>query len=203
MAKGEILSVLGDSGSGKTTVLRLIAGLEVPKGGTIKIEDRVMVDRYHFVQPENRGIGVVFQDYALFPHMTVATNVGFGLRRMSKQDKNRTVAEALELVNLADYGARYPHELSGGQQQRVALARALAPAPALLLMDEPFSSLDRELHHKIRDELKPILKHTSTTAIFVTHDAEDAISIADRVLLLQAGRIVKVGDPQTVLGPPR
>lgn len=199
MVEGETLSILGESGSGKSTILRLVAGLEVPTSGTIVIDNRIMVDDQTFVPPENRGLGMVFQDYALFPHMTVEANVKFGLRKMSKREKDRRLKEVLELVNLAGYASRFPYELSGGQQQRIALARALAPAPSLLLLDEPFSNLDRDLHYKIREELKIILKQTGTTSIFVTHDSDDAIFIADRVVWLKRGQIFKIGDPRVIL----
>lgn len=190
MFKGEIISILGESGSGKSTILRIIAGLEVPEKGLIKIEDKVIVDKNSFVQPENRGVGMVFQDYALFPHKTVEGNIKFGLKNMSNKEKNERLEEVLDLVSLRDYKERYPYELSGGQQQRVALARALAPAPSLLLLDEPFSNLDKDLQDKIREELKIILKQTSTTTIFVTHDRTDAVALADRIVVLKKGQMV-------------
>lgn len=190
MFKGEIISILGESGSGKSTILRIIAGLEVPEKGLIKIEDKVIVDKNVFIQPENRGVGMVFQDYALFPHKTVEGNIKFGLKNMSNKEKNERLEEVLDLVSLRDYKERYPYELSGGQQQRVALARALAPAPSLLLLDEPFSNLDKDLQDKIREELKIILKQTSTTTIFVTHDRTDAVALADRIVVLKKGQMV-------------
>jgi len=196
--KGEIISILGESGSGKSTILRIIAGLEVPEKGLIKIEDKVIVDENIFIQPENRGIGMVFQDYALFPHKTVEGNIKFGLKNMSNKEKNERLEEVLNLVNLRDYTKRYPYELSGGQQQRVALARALAPKPSLLLLDEPFSNLDKDLQDKIRNELKIILKQTSTTTIFVTHDRTDAVALADRVVVLNKGQIKQVGQPSII-----
>lgn len=199
IASGEIISIFGESGSGKSTILRLIAGLEIPESGIIKVKNRIMVDDSNFVNPENRGIGMVFQDYALFPHKTVEGNIRFGLNRLSKPEQNARVKEVLGLVNLDAYIKRYPYELSGGQQQRVALARALASKPALLLMDEPFSNLDRELQNKIRDELNIILKQTSTTTIFVTHDREDAKALADRVIILNKGEIVKIGESKVIL----
>ncbi|QEK11253.1 ABC transporter ATP-binding protein [Crassaminicella thermophila] len=197
--KGEIISILGESGSGKSTILRLISGLEVPSGGMIKINQKVMVDDDTFILPENRGIGMVFQDYALFPHMTVAQNIQFGLKNMSKKEKNKRLEEALGLVNLEKFHDRYPYELSGGQQQRVALARALAPKPSLLLLDEPFSNLDKDLQCKIREELKKIIKQTGTTSIFVTHDRDDTRAIADRVVVLKNGQMIKVGNPQNII----
>jgi len=197
--KGEIISILGESGSGKSTVLRLIAGLEVPNRGLIKIESRTVVDTNTFLPPEKRGVGMVFQDYALFPHMTVAKNIKFGLKKLTKAEKDDRVNQVLNLTGLEAYKYRYPYELSGGQQQRVALARALAPKPSLLLLDEPFSNLDANLQTKIRKQLKQILKQAKTTCVFVTHDKEDAQVIADRVIVLNEGRIVKTGNPQHVL----
>ncbi|TYS69495.1 ABC transporter ATP-binding protein [Sutcliffiella horikoshii] len=188
--RGEIISILGKSGSGKSTLLRIIAGLENPTSGSMKINGEVMFDPRKFIVPEKRGIGVVFQDYALFPHMTVAQNIKYGLRKMNRKQKQERLEEMLSLINLADYGHRYPYELSGGQQQRVALARALAPAPSLLLLDEPFSNLDAHLQEKIRDELKEILKKTGITSIFVTHDFADAKAIADRILYIDEGQLV-------------
>ncbi len=158
MEQGDIIAILGDSGSGKSTILRLLAGLEIPHKGSITINNQIVVDNRTFMPPEKREIGMVFQDYALFPHMTVEKNVQFGLGKMSKKEKAQKVKEVLELVGLVSYGKRYPHELSGGQQQRVALARALAPMPNLLLLDEPFSNLDAGLKEDIRNQLKTIFK---------------------------------------------
>lgn len=188
--KGEIVSILGKSGSGKSTLLRIIAGLENPTAGSMKVDGNVMFDAKTFIVPEKRGIGVVFQDYALFPHMTVAQNIKYGLRKLNRKQKQERLEEMLSLINLAEYGHRYPYELSGGQQQRVALARALAPAPSLLLLDEPFSNLDAHLQEKIRDELKEILKKAQITSIFVTHDFADAKAIADRILYIDEGQLV-------------
>ena len=195
---GEIVSILGQSGSGKSTVLRLVSGLEEPSHGEIIIDSKVMVSDKEFVFPEKRGIGMVFQDYALFPHMTVAKNIEFGLKKMNKNEKNKRSKEVLELVNLSEFKERYPYELSGGQQQRVALARALAPKPSLLLLDEPFSNLDADLQSKIRNELKAILKKANTTSIFVTHDKEDSMAIADKVIILEKGKVISVGTPDEV-----
>lgn len=197
--KGEIIAILGESGSGKSTILRLISGLEVPSAGHIKVDNKVLVDNNYFLQPEKRGVGMVFQDYALFPHMTVGQNIKFGLKDMNSKDKEIRVNEVLNLVDLQGYEKRYPHELSGGQQQRIALARALAPKPSLLLMDEPFSNLDANLKSKIREELKQIIDKSGITSIFVTHDKEDAINIAHRVIILKEGELVKVGSPKDVL----
>jgi len=191
--KGEIISIFGQSGSGKSTILRLIAGLETPKEGSIEINNMIMVDNNTFILPEKRGVGMVFQDYALFPHMSVEENIRFGLKKMSKSEKSNRVDEVLNLVGLQEYKRRYPHELSGGQQQRVALARAIAPKPSLLLLDEPFSNLDADLQAKIREDLKEIITKADITSIFVTHDKEDSIAIADRVVILDEGRIIKIG----------
>ncbi|MGM8363864.1 ABC transporter ATP-binding protein [Virgibacillus sp. W0181] len=185
--KGEIVSILGESGSGKSTVLRLLCGLETPCSGTIKINNEIMVNDQQFILPEKRGIGMVFQDYALFPHMTVAENVQFGLKRLSRTEKKQRVKEVLELVKMENYAKRYPHELSGGQQQRVSLARTLAPKPKLLLLDEPFSNLDADLQIKIRNELKEIIKSTGITSLFVTHDREDSRALADRIITMREG----------------
>lgn len=185
--RGEIISILGKSGSGKSTLLRIIAGLENPSGGSLEVNGETMFDPATFVAPEKRGIGVVFQDYALFPHMTVGQNIQYGLRKMSRKKKQERVEEMLELVNMAEYRQRYPYELSGGQQQRVALARALAPAPSLLLLDEPFSNLDADLQEKIRVELKDVLKKTGITSILVTHDVADAEALADRIFYMNEG----------------
>ncbi|AST93856.1 MULTISPECIES: ABC transporter ATP-binding protein [Sutcliffiella] len=187
--KGEVVSILGDSGSGKSTILRLIAGLEIPQKGSISINGQKMIDDKHFTPPEKRGIGMVFQDYCLFPHMTVANNIKFGLKKLNRKQKQERLEEMLTLVNLQDFKDRYPYELSGGQQQRVALARALAPAPSLLIFDEPFSNLDRSLQEKIREELRVIIKQTGITSILVTHDEADAKALADRIVYVKEGKI--------------
>ncbi|MBS4204702.1 ABC transporter ATP-binding protein [Lederbergia citrea] len=198
--KGEVISILGPSGSGKSTVLRLLAGLEVPTEGLFSIQEKVIFDKKTFIQPEKRGIGMVFQDYALFPHMTVAENILFGLFNMKKAEKKKRLREVLELVELTDFEKRYPHQLSGGQQQRVAIARAIAPNPNLILLDEPFSNLDAELQLKIRKDLRAILKNAEITSIFVTHDENDALAIADRIVKIQKGKIKNVGRPCDLLG---
>jgi iron(III) transport system ATP-binding protein len=197
--KGEIISILGESGSGKSTVLRIIAGLEVNASGSIKINDKVVLDEKTFVMPEKRGVGMVFQDYALFPHMTVTENIQFGLKGFSKKEKQERLMEMLELVSLKDFEKRYPYELSGGQQQRVAIARALAPRPALFLLDEPFSNLDADLRSKIREEIKIILRQTGTTSIFVTHDKEDARALADRIVVVKDGHVIRSGKVNEIL----
>jgi len=201
---GRILALLGPSGCGKTTTLRLIAGFETPDQGRIAIAGRTVADadRGIHVEPEARGVGVVFQDYALFPHLTIAQNVGFGLERTSRSERRARVAQVLDLVGLTDFAERYPHELSGGQQQRVAVARALAPAPTLILLDEPFSNLDADLRAQMRDEVEKILRATGTTAIFVTHDQEEAFTIADQVGVLDQGRLEQVGAPEVIYHNP-
>jgi iron(III) transport system ATP-binding protein len=182
--KGEIVGILGQSGSGKSTLLRVIAGLEVPDKGLIKIAGTPVVNEQLFIQPENRGIGMVFQDYALFPHMNVKDNLLFGLTRMSRGERKTKLNEMLELVQMTEFAKRYPHELSGGQQQRIALARALAPKPKILLMDEPFSNLDADLKASIRQELRSILKVANMTCIIVTHDRKDVETICNRSITL-------------------
>ena len=193
MNQGEVTCILGESGSGKSTVLRLLAGLEFPLNGQMQINGKILFNEHEFVLPEKRGIGMVFQDYALFPHMTVEENIRFGLTNLSKQEKTERIREMLELVHLEDYAKRYPYELSGGQQQRVAIARAVAPKPSILLLDEPFSNLDAHLRQSIREELNGILKDTGMTSIFVTHDREDAKSIADQVVILDKGETIGKG----------
>jgi iron(III) transport system ATP-binding protein len=199
VAEGEILALLGPSGCGKTTTLRLIAGLETPDTGTITLRGRIVAGSGHAVPPEERGVGIVFQDYALFPHLSVRDNVGFGLPRAGRRGR---VDDVLALVGLEDLARRYPHELSGGQQQRVALARALAPAPALMLLDEPFSNLDADLRAQMRDEVERILRSSATTAVFVTHDQEEAFTLADRVGVLRAGHVEQIATPQQIYHRP-
>ena len=182
---GEFITILGPSGSGKTTILRMIGGFTQPSGGEILLEGRNITG----LPINRRPFNTVFQDYALFPHLTVADNVAFGLQRLPRPTRRERVARILEMVDLADLAHRYPHELSGGQQQRVAVARALAPAPALMLFDEPFSNLDADLRAQMRDEVEKVLRATGTTAIFVTHDQEEAFTLADRVGVLNRGRM--------------
>lgn len=182
MDQGEIVGILGQSGCGKSTLLRLIAGLEQPAAGRIVINGKILVDQRQFVEPERRGVGMIFQDYALFPHLTVEQNILFGLHQLTRNERKERLSEMLELVQLEAYGKRFPHELSGGQQQRVAFARALAPRPSILLMDEPFSNLDADLKKIIREELKQMLRAANITSILVTHDKEDAEAICDRIV---------------------
>jgi iron(III) transport system ATP-binding protein len=202
--RGEILALLGPSGCGKTTTLRLIAGFETPDTGRVIIGDRVMADaeRGLAVPPEERGVGVVFQDYALFPHLTVEDNVAFGLHSLSRDQRRQRVRAVLDLVGMLDLAGRYPHEVSGGQQQRVAVARALAPAPALILLDEPFSNLDADLRAQMRDEVEKVLRGTGITAVFVTHDQEEAFTIADTVGVLNEGRLEQVAPPEAIYHHP-
>ncbi|HEY3013828.1 MAG TPA: ABC transporter ATP-binding protein [Nocardioides sp.] len=199
---GELVTVIGPSGCGKSTALRLIAGLERPDSGRIRIADDVVADGARFVQPEKRRVGLVFQDHALFPHLTVARNVAFGIHRLPRAERDARVREVLDLVRLGHLAGRYPHELSGGEQQRVALARALAPRPAVVLLDEPFSSLDENLRAQVRAEVVGILRETGTTAVLVTHDQTEALSIGDRVVVMRDGEIEQVGTPQEVFERP-
>jgi iron(III) transport system ATP-binding protein len=200
--QGDIVCILGESGSGKSTILRLIAGLETPNSGVIEINEQIVVDDNNFILPENREIGVVFQDYALFPHMTVKENILFGIKNKDQKYKNNKLQEVLDLVDLKELKTRYPHQLSGGQQQRIALARALAIDPSLIIMDEPFSNLDANLQSRIRSELKEIIKKTGITSIFVSHDKDDAISIADKIIILKEGKIVQEGVTQEIVSNP-
>ncbi|MEL6802362.1 MAG: ABC transporter ATP-binding protein [Bacteroidota bacterium] len=185
LRSGSLCAVVGHSGSGKTTLLRLIAGLERPDEGNIDIDGQRVSGPKTFVSPAQRGVGMVFQNYALFPHLTVAKNIAYGL----KQPTKARIEELLQMVGLSGYENKYPHELSGGEQQRVALARTLAPSPRLLLLDEPFSNLDADLKTGIRQELRRIIKELNLTAIFITHDLHDALDIADELILLEEGRL--------------
>jgi iron(III) transport system ATP-binding protein len=196
--EGEVLALLGPSGCGKTTTLRAIGGFETPDAGRVTLAGRDITD----LPPEARGIGFVFQDYALFPHLTVAQNVAFGLRGLSRAETRARVAEMLRLVGLGDLGERRIHQLSGGQQQRVALARTLAPAPKLVLLDEPFSNLDAAMRVETRQEVRRLLKATGAAAILVTHDQEEALALADRVAVMANGTIRQIGTPAAVYRHP-
>lgn len=200
---GELVTLLGPSGCGKTTTLRMIAGFERPDDGCIQLEDRILNDTKSYIPPEKRNIGMVFQDYALFPHLTVLGNVLFGLHHLPKAQRLAQAHEILDLTGLHIFSQRYPHQLSGGQQQRVALARALAPRPRLLLMDEPFSNLDAALRHTTRAEVRKILHEAGMTALLVTHDQEEALSFSDRVVVMRAGVIEQVGSPSEVYQSPK
>jgi iron(III) transport system ATP-binding protein len=203
LTQGEILSLLGPSGCGKTTLLRLIAGFERPDRGTIQIANETVAASDRWQPPERRDVGMVFQDYALFPHLTVAKNVAFGLTRRSQpQQAHEQVKEAIALVGLTGYEQRYPHELSGGQQQRIALARALAPQPVLILLDEPLSNLDVQVRLRLRQEVRDILKQTGASALFVTHDQEEALCVSDQVAVMRDGCIEQFGTPEVIYQAP-
>jgi len=198
--RGEVVALLGPSGCGKTTLLRLIAGFERPDSGTIEVDGRRVADGAAWIPPERRRIGMVFQDYALFPHLTVAENIGFGLQRRMRADR---VRELLDIVSLQGLGRRYPHELSGGQQQRVALARALAPEPEVVLLDEPWSNVDPSLRESLRSEVSEIIRPLGITVVLVTHDREEAFSLADRIALMRAGAVVQQGSAEELYFAPR
>lgn len=195
VAPGEVLCLLGPSGCGKTTVLRIAAGLEPLQEGAIRLSGTTVAGSGVEVPPERRGVGLVFQDYALFPHLDVLDNVAFGLTGWPADDRRKRAEEVLAMVGMADYARAYPHELSGGQQQRVALARALAPRPRVVLLDEPYSGLDARLRDRVRDEVLHILKASGSACLMVTHDSEEAMFMADRIAVMRAGRIVQEGTP--------
>ena len=192
------MCVLGPSGCGKTTALRIAAGLEPVQAGQVRIDGEVCGSPSRHIPPESRNVGLVFQDFALFPHLTVAENVGFGLGRVAGDARRRRVGAVLDLVGMSDAAAAYPHMLSGGQQQRVALARAMAPNPTVLLLDEPFSGLDARLREQVRDDTLHILKENGTTTLVVTHDPEEAMFLGDAVAVMNAGRLEQVGPPDAV-----
>ena len=194
--KGSITGILGSSGSGKTTALRLIAGFDRPDAGIIEMKNEVIVSDEVWLPPERRNIGMVFQDYALFPHLTVEKNIAFGLGK-NDLEKGR-LKEVIDMCNLSGLINKFPQELSGGQQQRVALARALAPNPEVILLDEPFTSLDAQMARVLRDEVVELLKNTETTAIIVTHDQEEALSVCDVVSVLDKGKIIQSSTPQEI-----
>ncbi len=197
--KGEIFAILGSSGSGKSTILRLIAGLEAPDHGEIIIEGKtVAVSNGLFVPPEKRNVGMVFQDYTLFPHLNVKGNIAFALNRLNGGAREKIVGRMLEFIGLKGFENRYSHQISGGEQQRVALARAMAPSPVVVLLDEPFSSLDEELRAYTRDETQRILKKAHATAIIVTHNQEEAFAIADHVAVMNHGRIEQIDSPDNI-----
>jgi iron(III) transport system ATP-binding protein len=200
--EGDVGCLLGPSGCGKTTALRLIAGLEQPSIGKIVMAGRELASAHSMLSPEQRGVGVVFQDYALFPHMTIAKNIAFGLHQLSRADRDTRVNDMLSLVKLEGSAKLYPHELSGGQQQRVALARALAPKPRMLLLDEPFSNLDTELREQLSYEVRSILKSVGTTAIVVTHDQHEAFALADRIGVMRHGKLEQWDTPYSLYHEP-
>ena len=199
--EGEILALVGESGSGKTTLLRLLAGLEHPDAGYIELSGDKIVEGHYSLRPNKRKIGLVFQDYALFPHLNILDNVKFGISG-PKAERIQKAKEAIALVGLNESDQKYPHQLSGGQQQRVALARAIAPNPKILLMDEPFSNLDAMLKDQVREEIRQIIKKSGVTAIFVTHDTRDALSTADRIAILHRGYLQQIDHPRSLYDTP-
>ncbi len=193
---GEMLALVGESGSGKTTLLRLAAGLETPDSGEIFINGKLVAGHKTFVTPERRHLGMVAQEGALFPHLNLETNIGYGISQKSSNERKKIVGEMLELIGLGGYQKRFPHELSGGERQRVALARALAPKPDVIFLDEPFSSLDATLRRSLRDSVCGILKTVGATAILVVHDPEDALSVGDRIAVLHKGSLKQISRAQ-------
>lgn len=202
LVEGDICCLLGPSGCGKTTILRTIAGFETPVAGTIKLNDRIITDSDNVVPPEKRRIGMVFQDFALFPHLSVEQNIIFGLSKNTPDINKKRCNELLRLINLEGSNTKYPHQLSGGQQQRVALARAMAPRPEILLLDEPFSSLDIELREQLAREVRQILKQENITAILVTHDQHEAFAMADKVGLIHNGELIQWDTPYNLYHKP-
>ena len=201
LGRGGFLALLGPSGCGKTTTLRLLAGFEQLDAGRIEIDSVLVADGRFHLPPEKRRVGMVFQDYAIFPHLSAAENVAFGLER--NRDAAARTQQMLDMVGLPDLGDKMPHELSGGQQQRVALARALAPDPAILLLDEPFSNLDTSLRAQVRGEVRALLKQNGATAIFVTHDQKEALFLGDQVAVMNGGKLEQVGTPEAVFHRPQ
>tara|TARA_R110002110_G_scaffold260260_1_gene475961 strand:- start:145984 stop:147060 length:1077 start_codon:yes stop_codon:yes gene_type:complete len=195
---GEVVCLVGPSGCGKTTLLRVAAGLEPLQEGRVLIGGEVMADGRMSVPPEDRNVGLVFQDYALFPHLTVRGNIAFGLKHLSSADRDEQVAHALDRTGMSGYASIYPHQLSGGQQQRVALARALAPRPRIVLLDEPFSGLDTSLRHLVRDQAAEILRDAGIATLMVTHDPEEAMYLADRIAVMDRGKLRQVGSPDQI-----
>ncbi|MBV6622751.1 MAG: ABC transporter ATP-binding protein [Rivularia sp. (in: Bacteria)] len=202
LKQGDILALLGPSGCGKTTLLRMVGGFESPQTGIVQIGEEKVCSPDVWIPPEKRDIGIVFQDYALFPHLTVEENVAFGLKKLNKNQVEKRVSEVLNLVGLEALSKRYPYELSGGQQQRVALARALAPKPKLMLLDEPLSNLDIQVRLQLREEIRDILKIAGTSAIFITHDQEEALAIADVVGVMRRGHLEQIGTPEEIYSYP-
>ncbi|MEL6406913.1 MAG: ABC transporter ATP-binding protein [Chloroflexota bacterium] len=201
--RGELLVLLGSSGCGKTTTLRLIAGLERPNTGEVILNGQMVAGQNAWIPPENRHLGMVFQDYALFPHMTVYDNITFPLQGMNNLQRRDRVQDMLKLVGMSGMSERYPHQLSGGQQQRIALARALASEPSVVLLDEPFSNLDAARRKQVREEVRQILQLAGATGIFVTHDQEEAMSIADTIAVMQAGKILQIDTPSELYRQPK
>ena len=202
IAPGELVCLLGPSGCGKSTTLRIAAGVERQDRGTVSIDGAAVSGPSVHEPPERRSVGLMFQDFALFPHLTAADNVAFGLRKSARSSRSRSARDYLDRVGMADHAEKYPHELSGGEQQRVALARALAPNPRVMLMDEPFSGLDNRLRDEVRDTALTVLKDEGTAVLLVTHDPEEALRMADRIALMREGRIVQVGAPYHIYNNP-
>lgn len=200
--EGEHMALVGESGCGKTTLLRLLAGLEAPDSGSIYIGDKEVASDVSWIPAEKRGIGLVFQGGALFPHLDVAANIAYGLHRLSREERKAVVGDMLKLIGLPDADKRYPHELSGGERQRVAIARALAPKPEAILLDEPFSNLDPYLRERLRNDLSRILREVKTTCILVTHDMSDAMNFGDRVAVMRKGNLQQVGKPNLIVQRP-
>lgn len=198
LAGGEVLCLLGHSGCGKTTLLRIAAGVVRQEHGRVLLNDQIVADETAYLPPEQRGVGLMFQDYALFPHLTILDNVLFGLKKLPKDEARSTAMAALNMVGLARYANEYPHGLSGGEQQRAALARAMAPKPHTLLMDEPFSGLDSRLRDDVRRQTLEMIRQQGATAVVVTHDPEEALRVADRIALMRAGKVVQVGTPEEI-----
>ncbi len=202
LAPGEIVCLLGPSGCGKTTLLRIAAGIERVDSGRVLLDGQEITSRKSFVPPEKRGIGLMFQDFALFPHLSIFDNVAFGLKKLDRQTVQREVETALKRVGLERYANSYPNELSGGEQQRVALARALVPRPSVILMDEPFSGLDQRLRDNVREETLALLKETRSSCLLVTHDPVEAMWLADRIVLMREGRLVQTGTADELYNAP-
>jgi iron(III) transport system ATP-binding protein len=199
---GEIACLLGPSGCGKTTLLRIAAGIERPTGGRVLFDGAEMAGPSKFVPPEKRNIGLMFQDFALFPHLTILENVAFGLRNLPRAEAHRIALHALERVGLSAYASSYPHHLSGGEQQRVALARAVVPRPQVMLMDEPFSGLDQRLRDSVRSETLALLRETRASSLMVTHDPIEAMGMADTIFLMRHGRLIQSGTPEALYTKP-
>jgi iron(III) transport system ATP-binding protein len=200
--KGEMISLVGPSGCGKTTILRLLAGFEKLDKGSILLNGKIVSSPNNHTPIEKRGIGMVFQDFALFPHLTVFDNLAFGIQEKTKTQIDENVNSMLSLIDLANFGNRYPHELSGGQRQRVSLGRALIPKPILILLDEPFSNLDANIRKQMREDIRVILKGTNATSIFVTHDQEESLFMGDRIMVMQKGKLLQIGSPEDIFHKP-
>ena len=203
LQKNEIVCLLGESGCGKTTLLRAVAGLQTKLSGEVSINGKVVNNKKINVAPEKRKVGLIFQDYALFPHLSVFDNVAFSLIKMNKEEKKQAVEEVLALVKLSEYAHRFPHQLSGGQQQRIAIARALAYQPELMLLDEPFSNLDQHVRFQLIKDIRALLKSRSMSALFVTHSKEEGFAFSDKIALMEQGKIVQIGAPQALYNFPK